>query len=75
MKHLLQIPILIFIFSSIILPQIPNAGFENWTGGEPDGWTSNNIPSLLTTVTQSNQAHTLSSAVKLSATEFFCSNL
>jgi hypothetical protein len=23
--------------------QIPNAGFENWTGGNPDGWVTSNI--------------------------------
>jgi len=71
MKHFLQISILIFIFSSIILPQIPNAGFENWTGGEPNGWTTNNnvFPGTIT-VTQSNQAHSGNSAMKLSASNF-----
>jgi hypothetical protein len=72
-KNLLPISVLFFLFSSLLFSQIPNAGFENWTGGEPNGWTSNNIsfPLLVTTVSQSNQAHSGSSAVKLSPSSVF----
>lgn len=43
---------------------IPNPGFENWTSGDPDGWDTPNIFTL-TPVTQSGDAHSGSSAVKL----------
>jgi len=43
--------------------QIPNAGFENWTGGDPDGWVTSNISSFIN-VTQSGIAHLGSSAVR-----------
>ncbi len=29
-----------------------NGGFENWTSGEPDGWTTSNIPGFATTISQ-----------------------
>lgn len=45
--------------------EIPNAGFENWTNGEPDGWYSDNISGSVTPVTQSSQSHSGSSAVKI----------
>jgi len=45
--------------------QVPNAGFENWTGGEPDNWITNNLSGLITTITQSNNAHSGSSAAEL----------
>lgn len=50
---------------SFAYAQIPNAGFENWTDGEPDGWISSNVPSFITNVTQSAESHSGSSAVKL----------
>lgn len=43
--------------------EIPNAGFENWTGGEPDGWDTSNTTGILTNVTQSSDANSGSSAV------------
>ena len=58
----------IFIVLSIVSftqAQIPNAGFENWTGGEPDGWITSNIPSFITNVTQTAESHSGSSAAKL----------
>jgi hypothetical protein len=42
--------------------QIPNAGFETWTGGHPDNWFAANLP--YTTVTQSSTSHLGSSAVR-----------
>ena len=45
---------LIIYFPLILFGQdIPNAGFENWTGGVPDDWMPNNTDA----VTQSNDAH------------------
>lgn len=42
--------------------QIPNSGFETWTGGAPDSWQVNNAPPTYTAVTQSADAHSGSSA-------------
>ena len=41
--------------------QIPNAGFENWTAGNPDSWITDNTI-LWAPVTQSTDAHSGSSA-------------
>ena len=46
----------VFLLSSTIFSQIPNAGFENWTNGNPDSWSTTNN-SQFTNVTQSNDAH------------------
>jgi len=62
-----------FIYSSLLVffgflinlhSQVPNAGFENWTTGEPDSWVTNNATGVFTTVTQSNSSNTGSSALK-----------
>jgi hypothetical protein len=42
--------------------QIPNAGFEGWNSGAPDSWLVNNVTGFYTTVAQSADAHTGSSA-------------
>jgi hypothetical protein len=34
--------------------QIPNAGFEAWTNGYPDGWVTSNVPGIATPVTASS---------------------
>jgi hypothetical protein len=44
--------------------QIPNAGFEGWTSGEPDGWTTSNLPPTFVGVTQSSDFHLGASAVR-----------
>jgi hypothetical protein len=65
MKKLFYFLLLVFIFSSIqIFSQVPNAGLENWTNGNPDMWITNNVPGFLTTVSQSNSAHSGSFALK-----------
>ncbi|MEO5644930.1 MAG: T9SS type A sorting domain-containing protein [Bacteroidia bacterium] len=54
------------IFSGLCLSaQIPNASLENWSNGNPVSWTTANIQPNYINVTQSNQAHAGSSAVKL----------
>jgi hypothetical protein len=70
-KNLVQISIVLFLFSKALFSQIPNPGFENWTGGEPNSWTTNNnaFPGIIT-VTKSNEAHSGNSAMKLSASNF-----
>ena len=58
----------LFIFFFIVqcsYAQIPNGGFENWTGGNPDGWTTNNVTGYLELVTQSNDAHLGNSSAKM----------
>lgn len=42
---------------------IPNAGFEQWTAGEPDGWATSNAPPTFANVTQSADERSGSSAV------------
>ena len=43
--------------------QIPNASFENWTGGNPDNWLTANSPYTVF-VTQVNNAHEGNSALR-----------
>jgi len=45
--------------------QIPNASFENWTDGSPDGWTTNNNTDYQW-ITQDNSAHAGTSGAKSS---------
>jgi hypothetical protein len=61
--------LLIVLFNFNLFSQIPNAGFENWANGNPEGWFTSNIQGFLTVVTQSNDAHTGSSAVKMDVVE------
>ncbi len=56
----------LMVFSvTIVYAQIPNADFENWTNGEPDGWYTNNTPTIsYTSVTQTSDAESGSSALE-----------
>ncbi len=50
------------IFSLLCSPglsfgQIPNAGFENWTGDTLTGWWSNNVAPLYATISKTTTAH------------------
>jgi len=64
---------LLFLFSSssFLFAQIPNAGFENWTNGNPDDWVTDNIPAIppffpgAYPVTQSTDKYSGSSSAKL----------
>jgi hypothetical protein len=54
-----------FIFSGLLAhAQVPNSSFENWTSGDPDGWETGNSQNAIG-ITQSNQAHSGSSAARL----------
>jgi hypothetical protein len=53
--------------------QIPNAGFENWTDGDPDNWATSNVAPLVIPVVQWATAHSGSSAVKGTVTAFYTS--
>lgn len=68
-----QLLSLFFTFSIYALAQnpIPNPGFETWSAGSPTGWTSNNIPSIATPVTQSGSSHSGASAARLEVVSMF----
>jgi len=53
------ISILIILLSSLAFSQnpIPNAGFEDWTAGNPDNWGTTNVAGFWTPVTQSTISH------------------
>jgi hypothetical protein len=59
------------VISLPAMAQIPNPGFETWSGGDPTGWVSSNINGIVTNVTQSAQSHSGSSAVKGDVVSFF----
>jgi hypothetical protein len=65
--------ILLFSFLLVITitnGQIPNASFENWTGGDPDQWFTSNIPGNAF-VTQVTNAHAGNSAAQCNVLNFF----
>jgi hypothetical protein len=70
MKYVYTFLLAIVITFSILKAQVPNAGFENWTAGEPDFWLTNNDDTLIT-VTQTNSSHSGSSALKGECIPFF----
>ncbi len=55
------------IFSTLSLfaqtNPIPNPDFENWNGGEPEGWLTGNVPGFMT-VTQSGDAQSGAASVR-----------
>lgn len=54
-----------FVLSLLQLTaQVPNGGFENWTLGDPDEWTANNVQGFVTPITQESPAHSGSFAAK-----------
>ncbi|MGE5680162.1 MAG: T9SS type A sorting domain-containing protein [Bacillota bacterium] len=64
-KKILQLCFLgIIVISTTVKAQIPNAGFENWTNGEPDQWWTSNATQLFTNVTRSATAHSGQYALK-----------
>jgi hypothetical protein len=48
---------------SVSSAQIPNAGFESWTAGEPASWTTSNVLSIVM-ITQSSDAHSGTSSLQ-----------
>lgn len=49
--------VLVVLITTGAFAQIPNAGFENWTGGEPTSWATSNAATVYTNVTKSATAH------------------
>ncbi len=64
MRFYYFLSLVIFLSLTInIYSQVPNSGFEQWSGGNPVDWSStNNIG--VTVITQSSDAHSGSSAVR-----------
>src|SRR4051812_246604 len=44
--------------------QVPNGGFENWTGGNPDNWRTTNQTGVVTPVTAVSPSHSGNFALK-----------
>jgi hypothetical protein len=58
-------------FSAFALAQIPNAGFETWSGISPTGWLTDNAPGVDTVVFKTTDAHSGTYAVEGVATTLF----
>ena len=58
--------ICLFLFTLILplLAQIPNAGFEQWTAGNPDQWLTYNLIGFAVTITQVSPGHSGTSALQ-----------
>jgi hypothetical protein len=62
----------LFVFLALAVPlsglaQIPNPGFETWTGTTnllPTGWTTNNAPPAMQPITRSTTAHSGSFSIQ-----------
>jgi hypothetical protein len=64
-NHFIILTLVLFLLQFSSFPQIPNSSFENWTGGNPDNWTTNNIIGYLEPVTKSGDAHSGSFSAKM----------
>ena len=62
-KNLLTLFSLLIAFSLVRAQNVPNGGFETWTSGEPNGWTTDNFPPLYLVI-QTTPAHGGSFAAK-----------
>jgi hypothetical protein len=68
------VPIMIILFSAPTGQAqnlLRNPGFETFTKGEPESWTTSNIPGLLVLVSQSMEAHGGKGGVKLEVKSFY----
>ena len=64
LKYTLTSATFLLLIINVGFSQIPNSGFENWTGNVPDGWVTSTAPPLYTNVTSTTDAHTGSYAVR-----------
>jgi hypothetical protein len=70
-KNLLRLTLFVlFISGTAVSQSIPNPGFEAWTGGNPDNWTSTNVAGFAVPVTQSGESHGGSSSARLEIINF-----
>jgi hypothetical protein len=68
------VPVWIILYSAQSVQAqnlLRNPGFENFTNGEPDSWTTSNIPGLLVLVSPSKETHSGKSGVKLEVKSFY----
>ena len=54
---------------------LKNGNFEKFSGSEPEGWTTTNIPKTLTVVSPTPRAHGGKTAVKCEVGDFFGSKM
>jgi hypothetical protein len=60
------------MISALIRAQVPNAGFESWTAGNPDGWACSNVPAAgLINIFQSTDSHTGNYACRGNVVDFY----
>jgi hypothetical protein len=72
---IVTIPLLLLLAMTLSKQNLlKNGDFESFTGSEPDGWSSNNIPKLLTVVSPSTKCHSGKYAVKCEVKDFYGSN-
>jgi hypothetical protein len=71
MRTVLQLCILFaFLTVTSFAQSLPNAGFENWSNGNPDGWATDNVVGFAVPVTQSGESHGGSSAARLEVADY-----
>ncbi len=56
--------IVVVAWGTPAIAQIPDAGFETWSGGAPAGWRTDNVPGSDTLIWQTTDAHSGSSAAE-----------
>ncbi len=55
---------LLTLCAMVSFGQIPNPGFETWSGGEPVGWITDNSPGFAVPITQTSTRHSGTSAMQ-----------
>ncbi len=60
----MRVLIALLFIAATAMAQFPNQGFENWTSGLPDSWTTNNMPTKYTTITRSATSYNGNYAIK-----------
>jgi hypothetical protein len=63
MRNIFLLLCVLSLCTTLLFPQIPNPGFENWTSDSPDNWITSNSGSFIN-VTKSSIAHSGSSSVR-----------
>jgi len=61
--------VVLIALTNVVIAQIPNASFEHWTGGAPDGWYTTN--GNITYVTPTADAHDSATAALSQSQELF----
>jgi hypothetical protein len=72
MQRIFLLFLLTFLLSISLFAQVvPNASFENWTNGNPDGWTAvTNLPPLYSNISKSTTAHSGSASARGDVTTY-----